>query len=63
MGTDAQALASHDLLIHAELASGVTILISIEISSYVISSSEFVPFTLAFLSLAKRMRCFRLLEG
>ena len=70
MNTDAQALVSHELLRHAELASHATMLISIEISRYFISASEFVPFKSEFLSLAtscgeqgKRMRCFRLFEG
>lgn len=46
-----KALVSHELLLHAELISHVTVLISIEISSYHISSSEYAPLKVEFLSL------------
>lgn len=51
-----KTLVSHELLLHAELISHVTVLISIEISSYHISSSEFVPLKVEFLSLATSIK-------
>lgn len=46
-----KALVPHELLINAELTGHITILISAEISSSFISSNEFVPLKLEFLSL------------